>query len=98
MREAAQIVANLNTAASDTLVAQAAAASFTTDAGTNDLLIIFEVLPQSCFDLNNNTVGTGAFRFLGIETSASNGANVTAAYAILIPLRFPQQTPMAADV
>jgi hypothetical protein len=64
---------NDNTAASDALVAQAAAAGFTTDANTNDKLVLFEIEPEACLDMVNG------FNHIAVQTGASNAANVTAA-------------------
>jgi len=87
----APIVVDANTAVSDALVVQAAAAGFTTDAGTNNKVVIFEIDPIESMDLNNTAVG--AFSYLAVSTGASNAANITAALLILAPLRFAQLTP-----
>jgi hypothetical protein len=64
---------NANTGASDSYVKQTAAMSFTTDVGTNDKVVIFEIQPESCLDVGN------AFNSIAVVTSASNVANITEA-------------------
>jgi hypothetical protein len=60
-----------NTASSDALVAQAAAANFTTDAALHDKLVVFEILPEACMDMANG------FDCIAVTTGASNAANIT---------------------
>jgi hypothetical protein len=67
------IWANINTGANDSYVKQTAATSFTTDAGTNDKIVIFEIQPESCLDVVNG------FNSIAVVTSASNAANITEA-------------------
>ena len=74
------------TATSDALVAQAAAASFQTDATVADKIVIFEILPEACMDISNG------FRTIAISTSASNAANVTEATLFLLT-DYAGQTP-----
>ena len=62
-----------NTATSDALVSQAAAVNFTTDATTNNKIVVFEITPEQCMDLANG------FRSIAISTGASNAANITRA-------------------
>ncbi|HVB67969.1 MAG TPA: hypothetical protein VNE67_08960 [Acetobacteraceae bacterium] len=92
----APIVADVNTGSSDALVAQVAAASFTTDAGTNNKLVIFEIDPVESMDLNNTAVGP--FQHIAIQTGASNAANITAAVLVSLPLRYAQQVPPSVNV
>jgi hypothetical protein len=70
---AVPIWSNNNTATNDTLAARTAAATFTTDAGTNDKIVVFEITPESCMDLANG------FDCLAVSTGASNVANITEA-------------------
>jgi len=67
-----------NTATSDVNVAQTAASSFTTDAGTNDKIVIFELLPEAVLDVANG------FKTIAVTTGASNAANITEAELIVI--------------
>lgn len=61
------------TTTSDALVAQTAAASFTTSASLADKIVVFEITPEQCLDMVNG------FHTIAIQTSASNAANITAA-------------------
>ena len=65
-----------NTATSDLNVAQAAAASFTTDVNLFDKIIIFEILPETALDVANG------FKTIAVVTGASNVANITEAVLI----------------
>jgi hypothetical protein len=60
-----------DTSVTDALVAQAAAATFTTSAATKDKFAVFEITPESCMDI------TGGFDCIAISTGASNAANIT---------------------
>lgn len=91
----APIVANLDTASSDTLAVVAAAANYKTDAGLKDKLVIFEIEPQEVMDVNNTS---GVFGHVAIETSASNAANITSATLIQMPLRYAQTLPPSVNV
>jgi len=82
------IWANEDCAASDTLVAQTAAVSFTTSAAVKHKTIIFEIDPAT---LN---VASG-FDCITVKTGASNAANITSAMYYLTPLRYGQATPPA---
>ena len=62
---------------SDKLVAQTAAANFTTDATLKDKLVIFEIVPEEVLDLVNG------FHWLGVSTGASNVANITSAAIVI---------------
>lgn len=75
---AAPIWLNDATATSDALVAQVAAANFTTDANTTDKLVIFEILTDGALDVNNG------FNAIGITTGASNAANITRVELIVL--------------
>jgi hypothetical protein len=70
---AVPIWSNLNTGTNDTLVARTAAATYTTDAGLTDKLVVFEITPESCMDLANG------FDCISLSTGASNVANITEA-------------------
>jgi hypothetical protein len=67
-----------DTSVSDALVAQAAAASFTTDATTKDKFVVFEIEPEACMDVANG------FRSIAISTGASNAANITRAELFIL--------------
>lgn len=72
----APIWANLDTDASDTLVRQADAVSFTTDAAVKNKQIVFHVDP-AYFDVANG------FGCLQVSTGASNAANLTSVDILL---------------
>jgi hypothetical protein len=67
-----------NTANSDSNVQQPNAASFTTDAGTNDKIVIFEILPEAVLDVANG------YKTIAITTGASNAANITEAELFIV--------------
>ncbi len=85
------IVSNLDTAAADALVERTAAANYTTDAGVKNKVVIFEIDPAACMDINNG------FDCIGMSTGASNVANITSAMLIM-ESRFQQSTPPSATV
>lgn len=64
---------NGDTSVSDALAVQAAAASLQTSASTKDKIVIFEITPDVALDVANG------FRTIGVQTSASNAANITEA-------------------
>lgn len=82
---------NINTTLSDTLTAQAAAASFQTDVGLTDKIVVFEFDPADCLDLANG------FNHIAIQTSASNAANITDAHMEYLG-RFQGAAPPASEV
>lgn len=67
-----------DTSLSDALVAQTAAATFTTDAGTKNKIVVFEIVPEQCMDIANG------FRSIAISTGASNAANITRAELLVL--------------
>lgn len=67
------------TATSDALVAQVAAAGFTTDANVADKIVIFEIEPEACM-----SVGSG-YKTIAVTTGASNAANITSARLYYLP-------------
>jgi len=69
---ASQLAVNLDESATDLLVAQAAASTYTTDAGLKNKIVVFEV-DEAALDVNNG------FRTVTVQTGASNVANVTSA-------------------
>ena len=68
---------NNDDSASDALVAQTAAATFTTDATTKGKIVVFEIMTEAALDVNNG------FNHIGISTGASNAANVTEAILVM---------------
>lgn len=82
------IWANQDEAASDTLVRQTDAVSFTTSAAVKHKCVIFQVDPAH-LDV------AGGFDCLTVKTGASNAANITSARYYL-ETRYPQATPPAA--
>ena len=83
---------NLDTSVNDTLVAQAAAVNFTTDAGVKNKQVVFELDLISILDFLNG------FTWFTIVTGASNLANLTEAEAILVGLTYHQNPPLSAVV
>jgi hypothetical protein len=81
---------NADTTASDTLVAQAAAASFQAGTALKDQFVVFEFDPAE-LDMANG------FNHIAIQTSASNAANITEAWFQAIG-RYQQQSPPAEEV
>lgn len=82
---------NINTTLSDTLVAQAAANSFTTDAGLTDKIVVFEFDPADALDLANG------FNHLAVSIAGSNAANIVEAHMEYLG-RYQGQTPPASEV
>jgi len=83
---AVPIWTDLNEGAGDQFTKQTSAANYTTDAGTNSKIVIFEISAQDCMDLVNG------FNFIAVQTGASNSANITEA-TILGLHRYQQATP-----
>jgi hypothetical protein len=75
-----------DTSVSDALVAQAAAANFTTSATTKDKIVVFEITPESCLDIANG------FDCVAIQTGASNAGNITSAELFVLG-SYAQTTP-----
>lgn len=65
---------NLDTATSDTMVRRTDAATYTTDAGVKNKIVVFEVDPSQ-LDVD------GGFDCIAFSTGASNEANITSAVA-----------------
>jgi hypothetical protein len=84
---ACPIATNLDcdTTPADALTQQAAAATYTTDAGTKTKLVFFEIDPVESMDMANG------FYHIGVSTGASSASNITSAQIILGPLRYAQQ-------
>lgn len=76
------IYANLDAAASDTLVRATDAVNYTTDAGVKNKMVVFEIDPAS-LDVNNG------FDCITVKTGASNAANITSVLYLLGPHRYP---------
>jgi hypothetical protein len=81
-----KIATNLDTAAADAFTAQTDAATYTTDAGVKNKIVILELDP-STLDINNG------FDHFTISTGASNVANLTQAEVIPLGLRYQGATP-----
>ncbi|MFA6165394.1 MAG: hypothetical protein WC700_02175 [Gemmatimonadaceae bacterium] len=90
LANAVRIWSDLDTAASDTLVARTAAVDYTTDAGVKNKIVVFEIDPET-LDV------AGGFDCITVLTGASNVANITQAMAYLVP-RYAQATPPSAIV
>lgn len=80
-----KIFADTNTGSSDALVAQTDGSTFTTDAGTNNKIVIIE------FDAAQLDLANG-FNHFTISTGASNAANVTQAVVVPEGFRYAQLT------
>ncbi len=83
---AVPIWTDLNESAGDQLTKQTSAANYTTDAGTNSKVVIFEISPQDALDM------AGGFCTITCNTGASNAANITQIDAYGLH-RFQQATP-----
>jgi len=70
---AVPIWSNLDTSLNDTLTARTAAASYTTDAGIKDKIVVFEITPESCMDI------AGGYDCISLSTGASAAACITEA-------------------
>jgi len=82
------IWANEDCVASDTLVRQTAAVSFTTSAAQKHKIVIFQIDPAT-LDMANS------FDCITVKTAASDATNITAAQYYLVT-DYPQATPPAA--
>lgn len=87
---AVPIFYNADTTASDTLVAQTAAASFQAGTALKDQFVVFE------FDPAELDMADG-FNHIAVETSASNAANITEAFMEYLG-RYQQQVPPPSEV
>ena len=85
--QAVPIWVNAACTVTDTLVAQADAVAFTTDAGVEQKVIVFKV-DASHLDLT--------FDCITVITAASNAANITSAMYVMIPSRYADATPPSA--
>lgn len=86
---AVPIWANEDCAASDTLVAQTAAVSFTTSAAQKHKIIVFQIDPSTLDQANN-------YDCITVKTGASDGTNITSALYFLTDLDYHQATPPTA--
>lgn len=86
-----RVWANLDTSVNDTLVRAADAATYTTDAGVKNKIVVFEIDP-SYLDTANG------FDCIRLNTGASNAANITQVMAYLVPLRDAAEPPPTARV
>ncbi len=81
---ASPLWSNLDTAAGDTLTRRTDAATYTTDAGVKNKIVVFDVDPSQ-LDVD------GGFDCVAFSTGASNVANITSAVAYL-EMRMPGAT------
>ncbi|WP_257164677.1 hypothetical protein [Bradyrhizobium sp. SRS-191] len=65
---------------------QTDAANFTTSAAVKDKIVVFEIVPEQCMDVNNGFVS------IALQTGASNAANITAAELFILG-SFEQTSP-----
>ncbi|HUC70389.1 MAG TPA: hypothetical protein VMS01_04275 [Stellaceae bacterium] len=93
----APIAADLDTSTStgsDQFTFPAAAASYTTDAGLKNKIVVFEIDPVEQMNPNNLASGNPLpFSHIAIQTGASNAANITSAYLVVMPLRDQRLNP-----
>ncbi len=91
----APIAVNIDTTTtgSDQFTFPAQATSYTTDAGTKNKIVIFEIDPAEVMDLVTNAGTSTAFSYIGVSTGASNASNITSAHLIITPLRDARQNP-----
>lgn len=80
------IWSNLDTAASDTLVARTDAVSYTTDAGVKNKLVIFQIDPAT-LDIANG------FGWITIKAATSNAANIVGAIYLFDGLTYQNYSP-----
>lgn len=83
------IWANLDTATVDYPSRRTDAKNYTTDAGTKNKIVVFQIDPEM-LDVANS------FQSVGISTGASNAANLTSAM-VYIQQRYAQVVPPAAS-
>lgn len=76
-------------ASGDTMTLQTPGTSFQCSAALANKIVVFELVPEECFDLVNG------FCYFQVITSASNAANITQADYFLIPARYAQQTALS---
>jgi hypothetical protein len=77
---------NADCAATDTLVRQTDAVAFSTAAAIKNVLVVFEVKPESL----------GAYDCLVVKVASGNSSNIVSATYNLVGLRYSQATPPAA--
>lgn len=75
---AVRVWANLDTAASNVLARATDAVNYTTDAGVKIKWVVFEI-DRTKLDVD------GGFDCVAISTGASNAANITSAFALVVP-------------
>lgn len=86
-----QIWSALDVATSDVPARRTDAATYTTDAAVKEKLVIFSV-DAAALDTNNG------FDCIGLSTGASNAANITSAFAVLVGNRYASASPPSAIV
>jgi hypothetical protein len=79
----------INESSSDVLVRQTDGASYTTDAGTQDKIVVAEIDPGDLEMANS-------FITIAPVTGASNVANLTSCIAMLTPMRYAADQPPTA--
>lgn len=82
---------NLDVSASDSLVRQTDAISYTTDDGTKNKIVVFQIDARS-LDTNND------FDCIQVNAGASDATNIVSAMYILTDIRYEQATPPSAIV
>lgn len=72
--------------AGNSLARQTDAANLTTSAAVKHKVVVFQIDPAACMDIN------GGFDCIGLTTGASHADNITAAL-LLVESKYPQATP-----
>ena len=78
LANAVRVWSNLDTATSNVFVRRTDAVNYTTDAGVKIKWVVFEI-DRTKLDVD------GGFDCVGISTGASNAANITSAFAVVVP-------------
>lgn len=92
LTNACEIWANEDTAASDALVRQTAAANYTVAADVKNKQIIFEIEPSICLDINAAT----PFDCIALTCADSSQATNFASVVAILEERYQQATPPTA--
>jgi hypothetical protein len=82
---AVPVWSDLDTASSDALVRRTDAANYTTDAAVKNKIVVFQI-DAAKLDVSNG------FDCITVKTGASNVANITQAYYVLVGSRYGQVT------
>ena len=78
LANAIRVWSDLDCAASNALVRRTDAVNYTTDAGVKKKIVVFEI-DRTKLDV------AGGFDCVAVSTGASNAANITSAFALIVP-------------